>query len=778
MRCTARTRLSFALTCSFVLSCLSPAAQTTAQENGPENRFANPGFEFGSQGWQLQKGGKTDARFVAESTHAHTAGHSALVTIGDVEEWGAQFGQSVEGGDEGRTYTFALVARSVAKPVTVTLQIERSAKPWDRVAKSRPFTLTTDRWAELHVTFTVDKPFPQGWFAYVSCTQPNSQFRVDTFRLYQGDYVPYDQARRQQAADVQVRLFDTRVSSSTPLSAEAFAKTAQWTRLPEDETDHPFRGDAVFTNDRLAVVLRRGATGAVVYSRSAAGPTLRAVLAPAAEGPETRLTSVAIVENTPGVVAVDATFTAESAETLVLRYELEMGQIFVKTESRRGAADLRIDAPSRFLILPDFFADDLVVDATKVPVDRAELPSENFLLWMLPDRQAIVMSVSSSRETDARITLSGEDDKRTIDGCRLRFGAEGKIWVAVIAAHNVWNVHDVTRNDAGKTIRLDWTAPYPAQWRVDWRRDDDLTGSWEMIAQKRDGEFEKHGWFGRPTTLPSDRKRWTTVLGRFEYPCWLDREGRGHLQPFTKRIRFQGPALIYPINRVGSTPLAAFTVVDVMRATLGVGPCEYILDVEGQGQAMQGRATCATRDTLNPIYAAGRQKHERQTIEQALDEVLVFVTHIRGRIDAYVDFGHQLLVYLDQEKRARPELAEFCTQMQALARAIDERFDARKDEIHTPQYVADLTRKFRSTLLDYEGPDALEKCKQITGAIVVVGGNQDELVGECRMAVKVLRQRAGLAMAVDPRVADVATEIRRRTQQILRNAASYEAPRH
>ena len=41
--------------------------------------------------------------------------------------------------------------------------------------------------------------------------------------------------------------------------------------------------------------------------------------------------------------------------------------------------------------------------------------------------------------------------------------------------------------------------------------------------------------------------------------------------------------MIYPINRCRETPLEEFTVVDVVRATLGVGPCEYILDVEGQG---------------------------------------------------------------------------------------------------------------------------------------------------------------------------------------------------
>ena len=57
-------------------------------------------------------------------------------------------------------------------------------------------------------------------------------------------------------APPQVRLFDTGISSPTPLSANALSAKAQWTRVPEDETAHRFQGDAVLMNDRLAVVLR------------------------------------------------------------------------------------------------------------------------------------------------------------------------------------------------------------------------------------------------------------------------------------------------------------------------------------------------------------------------------------------------------------------------------------------------------------------------------------------------------------------------------------------
>jgi hypothetical protein len=223
--------------------------------------------------------------------------------------------------------------------------------------------------------------------------------------------------------------------------------------------------------------------------------------------------------------------------------------------------------------------------------------------------------------------------------------------------------------------------------------------------------------------------------------------------------------------------LDRFSVVDLVRATLGVGPCEYVLDVEGQHAAYKGRATCGNREVLNRIYAANKQKSQRAEIERSLREVVVFVKHIRARIDEYVAFGHAMRAYLAQQRKLRPELTPFLDAMDQQIGRIDVAFERKKSLIQTPQRVVDLTDEFRRTLIDYEGPDALEKCKAINEAIVVVGGNQDGLVCDCRRAVKVLRQRAGLAMATQPDTIEVAKEIRRRTQDMLRNPVSYEHPR-
>jgi len=44
--------------------------------------------------------------------------------------------------------------------------------------------------------------------------------------------------------------------------------------------------------------------------------------------------------------------------------------------------------------------------------------------------------------------------------------------------------------------------------------------------------------------------------------------------------------------------------------------------------------------------------------------------------------------------------------------------------------------------------------------------------------VKALRQKAGMLMATNPRMAPIAAEIRVRTQKMLRGGAAYEGARH
>jgi hypothetical protein len=580
-----------------------------------------------------------------------------------------------------------------------------------------------------------------------------------------------------------ITIWDTGRLSSRALGPAALAGNNDWTAIPAEKTVDSFGGDAVLSNGRIVVVLRKEDSAMEVHAMKPHRPAvarLRLCLQSAAGDPAVRLERMTLVENTKGSACLEASFRTARGAVVAGKFRIKRGDVSVQVEPGTGANKLRVECPGRFVVLPDFFADDITIDATKLLPRAVEVPSDNFVLHLTGEGDAIALCVFENRQQDVQVTFSGESQQRLVTGSEIGF--EGKrIWVALLEAPAIWYMHDLTQADTGKVLPLDWKMPFPAQWRVDFTRSNGLTDSWEMLLQeKKAGAYTKPSWLGSgDQTIDTNRRRWNTVLGTYPYPCWSDPDLRGYVQPLkSKVLQFQGPAVVYPIHRVKQTPLDAFTVVDVMRNTLGVGPCEHILDLEGQKAEYKGRATCSVRDTLTPIYENKQQKQKRTDVDRTLDEGLAFVRHIRSRITRYVEFGQKTRQYLAEQKKMHPELADLIAEMEKLAQEIDNRVAERAAKIKTPEHVAQMNEEFRKNVLDYDGPDALQRCKEYAEALVEIGDNQDELSGECRWVVKSLRQRAGILMASSPQLASIALEIRARTQEALRNPANHEGARH
>ncbi|MBI3857917.1 MAG: hypothetical protein HY293_19740 [Planctomycetes bacterium] len=625
-------------------------------------------------------------------------------------------------------------------------------------------------------------------------------------------------AAAQDAPRSGIAAWDTLASSAEPLAPEAFERKSGWKPL---ETGAAPQGDAVISNGKILAVARKQGTGLELYSLLSGKPVYRSRLLVAPGGPLEKISASDIGR---GAAALELSWKGAA-----VRFRLPKGELFVESQALTGEAPLRIECPGRFVVLPDFFADDILVDARKLPLDRVELPSENFVLHFAGAHDAIIMGVFENREQDVQVTMTGKGDQRSISGSEISFGKKGnKIWVSLLEGAGLWHSIDVGDADKEKIIPLEWKMPFVAQWRVDFTRKEGLTDSWDMLLPDKEGDgFIKPSWLaqdgkisdatrtatgevdrdaykpGGPASdrLGPDRNRWTTVLGKVQYPCWSDKEQRGFLQPLKhKRLAFDGPVLIYPVNRLAETPVAAYTAVDVMRNTLGVGPCQHLLDVEGQKQEHVGRATCHVRTLLTETYTAGTQKGKRKEIEAWLGDALDFVTHIRKRILMYVDFGKDFRKYLAEQKKAHPELKESIDSLDAIAGEIDLRVGAgmerirkhptlskiaeevaeRKEEPTPPALAAQLNRDFLAKgLQDYEKPDWKDQLKkEYTDPLTAIGGSQDDMVGECRWVVKALRQKAGILMATEPKMAPMAAEIRTWTQKILRGGAAYEGARH
>jgi protein-tyrosine-phosphatase len=611
-----------------------------------------------------------------------------------------------------------------------------------------------------------------------------------------------------QVAPAPIGIWDTKSASSQQLEPEDFEKSDAWQKMSRNQKTDSFQGDAVVTNGHILAVFRKQGNSVDVYSAGTGKPVWRVEVQLQGESgdPAAQLKRIALVEHTRSAARIITLYETAQGNSITAGFRIKRGGTSLEAALGEGAGQLRVEADGRFVVLPDFFADDILIDATKIPVDSAEIPSENFLLHLIGGGDAIAMCVFENNDQDVRITFDGEGENRTATGTNIRFGEDRKIWVSITEGPGIWHAFDVAEEDAGKVMPLGWKMPFSSQWRLDFTRNNDLTDSWEMLYPAEDGEgFIKPSWLpsgprgGKPSLtstgeidvdaykvggpasnrLASDRKRWITVLGRYQYPCWTDEDGQGFVQPLdNKKLKFRGSAVIYPINRLPATPLDTFTTVDVVRETLGVGPCEHLLSVEGQRQDHVGRATCHVRRLLNEIYQSKQQKVRQKDIEIYLADALEFVKHIRDRIELYIDFGREMRAWLAVQEKAHPELAEPLKEMQAIVSELDTCLEARSEGIKSVDYVVALNDGFRNNLLGYEGPDSLKRLKTYTDSLTRVGGSQDGLVGECRWVVRTLRQRAALAMAVDPRFAAIAKEIRARTQKVLLKPSAYEGARH
>ena len=139
---------------------------------------------------------------------------------------------------------------------------------------------------------------------------------------------------------------------------------------------------------------------------------LRLRLQTAAGEPAARLERMALVENSKEERAWKRRSRPPRAPVVAGKFRIKRGDDLGPAEPGTGAGKLRVECPGRFVVLPDFFADDITIDATKLPLDAVDLPSENFVLHLSGDGDAIAMCVFENRQQDVKVTLAGAGDQR------------------------------------------------------------------------------------------------------------------------------------------------------------------------------------------------------------------------------------------------------------------------------------------------------------------------------------------------------------------------------
>ncbi len=581
------------------------------------------------------------------------------------------------------------------------------------------------------------------------------------------------------AAPAPAVLFDTMAAVPDPADGEIQVPGNAWTKVQEGQLPPKFQGDAALVNDKVAALVRKDGSGVDLYAKAAQGYVRRARLVPVFENAPVRLADARAVANDGESVAIEA-----GAGDALLRFSVSGVEPIVKTTPKGKAAALRVAAPCRLAVLPDFFADDLLLDARELPVVRTEIPGGNILLCMVGNGRSIVAALRDKNEQDVEAVLSGEGTSRLFASFDLPFGTGGSVWVAILEQPGIWYAREFTKEEMLAGVRLeDWDIPFSANWKGNFMREDKNSESLSLSLNRRarggtldKGGIERKG--GKLTAAVSDAIRELVEFGQ-ENP----RSGKDYA---AKYIGLQGVGVIYPMTRSNDTPLTQLCVADLMRLALGTGPCESILDLDARQPTSKGIFTCSYGGMFQRLLAfeppylakeyAKRIKEQRYFFRRVNRNVMTFVKNIQDRINAYVEFGLQMTAYLDEQEKNHPELADFIGKVKAeWARPVWQygKPYANTEKSTNEAIAAPLVAEFdRATRIDT--PEQARKAIGAAQLPHLVGDPGDRRLANLRRKVMLIRAMATMEVARNPAVSEVAKKVRTMADMALRNPHSYE----
>jgi len=609
-------------------------------------------------------------------------------------------------------------------------------------------------------------------------------------------------------------------------------------------------GEASLENQSLRVTAAPGQAGVRLWFKSA-GSAHRAEIALQSPGAAqcVPLGKAQVVEDDAGERVLR--LIAGTAQA-----EIALGSgPFVKVTPVKNAAGVEVRAATRYVALPDFFADDVIFDPVKFKTSKLGVPAENFLLQFLEGGNTIVMcvwpgnlklpargnaaapggkAVKEGPEPQVDLVFAGEGHARRVSAVRIEFQNK-PVYVGILDRKGIWHDEEVSGLPGYKPTSITWKRPFEARWRGDFIvATGETMSDWPTRQQSFDfqstssprtdqwwerGTDPMDAHFAAATSNVRPEKWWEqgsenapqiwqeSLASFFIYPAvfkgdevrlclYVDKANRGKRRPVNskegqsskKAAEAATPhvyerVIIYPIGRVRTTPLAVFTPVDLMRETLGTGPCEYVLDLAGVKPRPAGGdrpilsyATCGLwNDHILPITRQIKKRPDgayepldektKAHLVQAMEEMWYFVHAVHDRLRQYRDWGADMAAFCEGESAGSSAVRPLAEKALLHVRRLNadmgrHRFDGPGSEAYWKQRIPELIAMVKK--------DQYAEVATI-GTIRDLGNDQDERVSRCRQYVKALRQEVLLQEVTDADTRRFTAEVRGRCQQMLRN---------
>jgi hypothetical protein len=535
-----------------------------------------------------------------------------------------------------------------------------------------------------------------------------------------------------------VRLFDTSRALQGPL--DALPSSEGWTQVAEGDLEHVFQGDAVVSNDRIVLAVRKGSAGAELYAKATEGLRLRAVIGPRAGAGDAVVSAVQVTESSAGAVAVGVGFRTAEGPGVRLSFRVTTGDVKVEVRLLEGSGSLAVRGDIRYAVVPDFFGDDMAFAPDDWTRSRVGMPAENFFAALVGGSDCILMCVWESAGRDADLVLGERDGRRVIESCEVDSPPQAKAWVAVLEGPGIWRAADLGAGGAGAEVALDWQRPFPARWRGDLVGEGGVAQSYDLAEE------------AAPAGGPSEPASRTCA-------CRVQ-DGRTLVGiPEDAAVLPGRLLLIYPIDRDRTTPLNVFCPVDILRSALGVGPCQYILATEGLDPGTHPTPADVT-DWVEKQFKRGRSGSQAEAIRERLDQMVEHVAHTQERIERYAAFA--------EEVRRLCAGAQGDASSAALRRTADGMADA-VARGRAATGAAERVRGLADKMVALIGaPDVQAEVERLGRELRAVGLAQDGTLARCRMAVRWMRQQSRMAPEGGAGPAELAGKVRALAEEMLK----------
>ena len=534
--------------------------------------------------------------------------------------------------------------------------------------------------------------------------------------------------------------------------------------------EYSFKGDAVVENRILAAVFLSAKGRVVIYSKDDATPT-NGASQPAGLGRKilefvplqtktqpTRISRLEILRNATDEVALEVFFSGTGSADVSTVFAFGKTEI-IEIKPAQNMNGISLVSPIEYGVVPSFIGDDLIFNGAEDSSAKTLcIPAENVFLGLLKGEDNELVMTWPKGKQQMRLQLGDEQaGKRRIES--IDFDNDGQsFYLAVLRAPGIWHKEALMPSYLEKDVATKWKKPFPAKWQT------------QLIEA------------GVKTTFAFKESKgqvWRGVPGSYEYPVWFNDEyAFYHL---SKKVPPKGESLIYFLEGQ-DTPLSVSTPVDIMKATLGRQMCDSILDIAGRklrthhrraGGEVHRACTCGYTEAIQAVFEAGEEVAQKEFVKGALDDMIYFVQRHVDRINEYRRFADDLTKFLRAKGNASPELKAYVDSLDQIAQQIPQEYSVQQENMKSMEFAADLTRQTMA-LTSRKDPNNLKAYMELLKTWRAMGGAQDYIVAQCHMITRKLSQEAGYGCVNQPKAAALASEIRARCKQCLRNPDGYE----